>query len=40
MEIIHSFRLSKDMFLFNIMNTHLHLFKFIIKVLQYEQSIP
>ncbi len=34
MEIIYPFRLSKDMLLFNIMNTHLHIFNFIIIVLQ------
>lgn len=34
MEIIYPFRLSKDMLLFNIMNTHLHIFNFIIMVLQ------
>lgn len=34
MEIIYPFRLSKDMLLFNIMNTHLHIFNFVIIVLQ------
>lgn len=34
MEIIHSFQRSKDMFLFNIMNIHLHIFNLAIKVLQ------
>lgn len=34
MEIIYPFRLSKDMLLFNIMNTHLRIFNFIIIVLQ------